>query len=156
MDVAEVVRGMKIRKLEELTNFGGTLCHGCFDILHIGHIRHLVRARELAPEKSLIVTVTADRYISKGLGRPCFPAEIRAECLAALACVDYVAIVDEATGLTAIDVIRPRYYVKGHDYEGRGGIAALEQDRVRQFGGSTIFTDVVYSSSKILEQLNGR
>ena len=146
---------MKIRSLIELTNFGGVLCHGCFDILHVGHIRHLLRARQLAPEKSLIVTITADQYIRKGTGRPCFPAEVRAECVAALACVDYVAIVDEGTGLTPIQIIRPRYYVKGQEYNGRGGITQMEHDLVERQGGRVIFTENVASSSKILELLNG-
>ena len=150
-----MVHEVKIRNLAELTNYGGVLCHGCFDILHVGHIRHLLCARELAGEKSLIVTITADQYIRKGPGRPCFPAEVRAECVAALACVDYVAVVDEATGLTPIEIIRPRYYVKGSEYNGRGGIAQLEHDLVERMGGKVVFTENVASSTKILELLNG-
>lgn len=151
-----IASAQKIRPLESLTHYGGTLCHGCFDILHIGHIYHLERARMLCPEKSLIVTITADQYIRKGPGRPCFDAETRALCVAALACVDYVAIVHEATGLTPIQVIRPLYYVKGAEYQGRGGIAQLEQQVVEQQGGYVFFTDVKCSSTKILELLNAR
>src|SRR6058998_4306380 len=65
-------------------------CHGVFDLLHIGHIRHFEQARKLGD--LLVVTVTPDRYVNKGAGRPAFPQSLRAEFLAALATIDYVAI----------------------------------------------------------------
>ena len=60
--------------------------HGCFDLLHLGHIRHLQAAK--AAGDYLIVTVTPDEFVSKGPGRPVFPLEQRMEALRALACVD--------------------------------------------------------------------
>src|SRR5262245_35107094 len=65
------------------------LCHGCFDILHVGHIRHLQAASKLGP---VAVTITTDRFANKGIGRPIFPADLRAESIAALSCVEIVAI----------------------------------------------------------------
>ena len=74
----------KIRPLDELKYIGGILCHGCFDVLHIGHIRHLMFARALSGSMPLTVTLTADRYIRKGPGRPVFDHDTRAEVIAAL------------------------------------------------------------------------
>lgn len=143
----------KITRLTELNGIGGTLCHGCFDVLHIGHIRHLQAAKDLGMGR-LTVTVTADQYIKKGAGRPIFPATVRAECLAALACVDYVAIVEEATGLTAIETIRPEIYVKGYEYEGVGGIAEMERMAVMNHGGEMAYTERWCSTTTILERLH--
>lgn len=147
----------KIVSLDQLTGFGGVLCHGCFDILHIGHIRQLVYARGLAPRSvPLIVTLTHDRFISKGAGRPCFSASLRAECVAAVDGVDYVAVVHEATGLQAIEIIRPAFYVKGREYEGRSGVTAMERELVERYGGTAVYTDVVYSTTKIVEYIHAQ
>lgn len=77
--------------------------HGTFDLLHLGHVRHLEAARKLGD--ALIVTVTADRFVNKGPGRPVFNAELRAEMLATLAYVDWVAINDAADAVSAIEQI---------------------------------------------------
>src|SRR5258708_14378338 len=79
--------------------------HGTFDLLHLGHVRHLEAARKLGDV--LIVTVTADRFVNKGPGRPGFNAELRAEMLATLEQVDLVAINDAPATVSAIDAIRP-------------------------------------------------
>lgn len=110
---------MKIVQLSELRDKGGILAHGCFDLIHIGHIRHLREARELDPSLPLTVGVTADRHISKGPGRPAFAAAVRAEWLSALECVDYIVILDDPTAINAILTIKPRWYVKGAEYAGR-------------------------------------
>ena len=65
-------------------------CHGVFDLLHIGHIRHLEQARRIGD--ILVVTITPDRYVDKGPHRPAFTETLRAETIASLSCVDYVAI----------------------------------------------------------------
>lgn len=142
----------KIQPLVRLAGMHGTLCHGCFDILHVGHIRQLAQARALHAGP-VIVTLTADAFIRKGPGRPVFPDVIRAECVAALETVDYVAIVEEATGLSAIDTIRPRYYVKGEEYEGMGGIAELERIAVESHGGMMVYTKRWCSSTSLVERL---
>ena len=65
-------------------------CHGVFDLLHIGHIRHYEQAKRLGD--LLVVTLTGDQYVNKGPNRQAFPQDLRAEAIAALSCVDYVAI----------------------------------------------------------------
>src|SRR5271155_213542 len=90
------------------------LAHGSFDLLHIGHVRHLQAARSHGDV--LVVTITADAFINKGPGRPVFPEGLRSEMLAALEFVDYVGVVPGPDALPAIKAIRPSFYVKGQDY----------------------------------------
>src|SRR5438445_7636962 len=77
--------------------------HGTFDLLHLGHVRHLEAARQFGDV--LVVTVTADRFVNKGPGRPVFGGELRAEMLATLEYVDWVAINDAADAVSAIERI---------------------------------------------------
>jgi len=93
-----------------------TLANGCFDLLHVGHVRYLHAARELGGK--LIVAVNADPSVRtlKGEGRPVMPAEERAEILAALADVDAVVIFPEADVRSLIREIRPDFHAKGTDY----------------------------------------
>src|ERR1700728_403617 len=123
--------------------------HDTFDLLHLGHVRHLEAARKLGDV--LIVTVTADRFVNKGPGRPVFNAELRAEMLATLEYVDWVAINDTADAVSAIEHIRPSIYVKGQDYQNPDGDITgkitLERDAVEAHGGRIHFTDEVPVSS---------
>src|ERR1700689_3179927 len=115
--------------------------HGTFDLLHLGHVRHLEAARKLGDV--LIVTVTADRFVNKGPGRPVFNGELRAEMLATLEYVDWVAINDAADAVSAIERIRPTIYIKGQDYQNpQGDITgkiSLERDAVETYGGRIPF-----------------
>ena len=128
-------------------------CHGCFDLLHIGHIRHLQSARRMGDV--LVVTVTSDRYVNKGPGRPAFPERVRAEALAALDCVDFVAIDQSPTAVEAIGVLQPDYYVKGQEFAGSRHLPPrlqAEVDAVRAAGGDVRFThEPVYSSTALLQ-----
>ena len=81
------------------------LCHGVFDLLHIWHIKHLKKARELGDK--LVVTITSDRYVNKGPNRPVFNQNLRCESIAALEPVDYVAINDSLTAINTMKVIKP-------------------------------------------------
>src|SRR6266498_2087701 len=110
----------KIKPLEELANALARLraarkkivhCHGVFDLLHIGHIKHLEAARHYGDV--LVVTLTPDRFVNKGPHRPAFPERLRAEALASLACVDFVAINEWPTAVETIERLRPDFYVKG-------------------------------------------
>src|ERR1700733_15193658 len=126
--------------------------HGTFDLLHLGHVRHLEAARKLGD--MLIVTVTADRFVNKGPGRPVFNAELRAEMLATLEYVDWVAINDAADAVSAIERIRPSIYIKGQDYQNpEGDITgkiSLERDAVETYGGSKHLTEEgAFSSGEI-------
>jgi rfaE bifunctional protein nucleotidyltransferase chain/domain len=154
----------KVRTLEEVAQFAAQLrdagravvqAHGTFDLLHLGHVRHLEAARRLGDV--LIVTITADRYVNKGPGRPVFTAERRAEMLATLEYVDWVAINDSADAVSAISRIRPSIYVKGQDYQNpQGDITGkitLERDAVEALGGRIQFTDeVMFSSTELINR----
>lgn len=130
-------------------------CHGVFDLLHIGHIRHFEKAKQFGD--LLVITVTPDRFVNKGPHRPAFAEVLRAEALAALACVDYVSINKWPTAVETIRLLRPTYYVKGQDYrdsekDHTGGIL-LEEETIRSVGGEIVFTDEVsFSSSKLINQ----
>lgn len=120
------------------------LCNGCFDCLHLGHVKHLRAARALGD--TLIVALTTDAFVLKGEGHPVFPWIERAEMLRALSCVDRVISCDSAA--YAIRIIKPDIYVKGKEYEGR----LPEEDLVKSLGGRVVFleTSPVYSSTQIL------
>ncbi|MCK9395104.1 MAG: PfkB family carbohydrate kinase [Methylobacter sp.] len=125
------------------------LCHGTFDLLHIGHIRHLQSASRQADY--LLVSVTADEFVNKGPGRPVFNEYLRAENIAALACVDRVAINHAVTAVEVLDQVKPDLYVKGSDYKSTGdditGNIQHEKDAVERHGGRIFFTDELTSSS---------
>lgn len=121
------------------------LANGCFDILHYGHLAHLLAAKALGGR--LVIALTADEFVNKGPGRPVFKEERRAEMLKALRCVDQVIISREEIPYEVIRAVRPNVYVKGKEYEGR----LPEQDLVEELGGRVAFTDtVVYSSTALL------
>jgi len=125
------------------------LCHGTFDLLHIGHIRHLQSASRQADH--LLVSVTADEFVNKGPGRPVFNEYLRAENIAALACVDRVAINHAVTAVEVLDQVKPDLYVKGSDYKSTSdditGNIQHEKDAVERHGGRIFFTDELTSSS---------
>lgn len=127
------------------------LAHGCFDLLHLGHIRHLQEARKLGDR--LVVSITDDEHVNKGHGRPVFTAQQRAEALLALACVDEVIVNAAPDAVAAIERIRPSVYVKGIDYANRGTDAGLLRERsaVEAAGGRLIFTETEkFSSSRLI------
>ena len=130
-------------------------CHGCFDLIHHGHIKHFEAAKKFGDV--LVVTLTEDRYVNKGPDRPYFNHNIRAHNLAALEVVDYVAINYSPQAIPAINAIKPDFYVKGQDYkvsadDVSGGII-LERDAARANGGDLVFTEEVqFSSSNLINQ----
>jgi len=109
-----------------------TLANGCFDLLHVGHVRYLQGAKNLGGR--LVVAVNSDESVRelKGEGRPLMPAEERAEILAALADVDAVVIFPERDVRALIREIRPDVQAKGTDYTAD---SVPERDVVREFGG---------------------
>jgi rfaE bifunctional protein nucleotidyltransferase chain/domain len=129
------------------------MCHGTFDIVHPGHIRHLLYAKEKGDV--LLVSLTCDEHILKANYRPHVPEKLRAMNLAALEMVDYVIIDRNATPIENIRLLRPDFFVKGYEY-GSGNLPPRtqeEKDTVEGYGGEIIFTpgDVVFSSSAIIE-----
>ena len=132
-------------------------CHGCFDILHPGHVRHLAWARQQGD--AFVVTVSADPVVGKGVGRPFVPAALRAENLAALGFVDLVAIDDGAWAGPILGVLKPDVYVKGKEFENDfSGRFGRERELVGSYGGKVLFSsgDVVYSSTSIYENERAR
>lgn len=140
-----------VHHLHELAGIGGVLCHGTFDLLHIGHVRYFKEARKYG---ALTVTLTADRFVKKGPGRPVFPQEMRAEMIAAIRFVDQVAIVPEPSAIMAIRTVRPAIYVKGSEYIDvpQDDPIHMEMAEVLRHNGKTIFItrETIYSSSKLL------
>jgi len=129
------------------------MCHGTFDIVHPGHIRHLLYAASKGD--ILIASLTGDEHIIKANFRPFVPQELRAFNLAALEMVDYVVIDKDPTPIRNIGIIKPDYFAKGYEYtkDGLHPRTAEEKEAVEAYGGELLFTpgDIVYSSSGIIE-----
>ena len=156
--------GSKIKDLEDLGHILSALrsdgrrivhCHGVFDLLHIGHIRHFEQAKSLGDV--LVVTATPDQFVNKGQGRPAFSEHLRAEAIAALDCVDFVAINHWPLAAETIRILRPHVYVKGADYQDAeadhtGGIK-IEEEAIKSVGGELTFTDdITFSSSNLINR----
>src|SRR3989442_643156 len=154
----------KIKRIEELTSELAGLrthgkkivhCHGVFDLLHIGHLKHLEAARKLGD--ALVVTLTPDRFVNKGPHRPAFPERLRAEALASLSCVDFVAINEWPTAVETIERLRPDFYVKGVVREAgkRDHTDAIDQEAsaVKAGGGQLVLTDEeTFSASTLINR----
>lgn len=130
-------------------------CHGVFDLLHPGHIRHFKEAKRQGTK--LVVSVTPDRYVNKGPGRPAFNEVLRTETLASLNCVDYVVLNDSPDAISCIKKIKPSIYVKGKEYADNSkdvtGKIADEVRAVQEEKGRVFYTDdIVFSSSALLNQ----
>src|SRR3954467_6355184 len=127
-------------------------CHGCFDIVHPGHIRYLQFARQQGD--ILVASLTGDPHVNKGDSRPYIPQELRAENLAALEFVDYVYINPTTTAVELLATLKPDVYIKGREYEHNAAPGFLKEPHtVEAYGGRVIFSsgDVVYSSSHIID-----
>jgi rfaE bifunctional protein kinase chain/domain/rfaE bifunctional protein nucleotidyltransferase chain/domain len=130
-------------------------CHGVFDLIHPGHIRHLAAARREAD--ILVVTVTADQFVKKGPGRPIFNENLRAETLASFSSVDYVAINHAPTATNCIKLLKPDVYVKGQDYLDKSkdvtGKISEEEEAIVSVGGRIAFTnEITFSSSNLINE----
>ena len=126
-------------------------CQGVFDLVHLGHIRYLGIAKSLGDV--LAVTVTTDKYVNKGPGRPVFNQELRAEAVAALECVDYVAINHWPTAVETIKRLKPDIFVYGGEYTQKAGdeTRSGEREAVESIGGKIHFTDEFTFNSGQLE-----
>jgi rfaE bifunctional protein nucleotidyltransferase chain/domain len=129
------------------------MCHGVFDLVHPGHIRHFEAARRQGDV--LVVTVTPDEFVGKGPGRPVFTQALRAEFLANLEVIDFVAINRWPTATETLKLLKPDVYVKGNDYSETGkdltGNIEHEKRAVEAAGGRLHFTDeITFSSSSLI------
>lgn len=154
----------KIKKLDDLAKILQSYraenkkivhCHGVFDLLHIGHIRYFEQARRMGDV--LVVTVTPDLYVDKGPHRPAFTEKLRAEAIASLNCVDYVAINQWPTAEETLRLLRPDVYVKGSEFKtitsDSTGKIAKEEQVIREIGATLAFTEnIVFSSSHLINR----
>lgn len=149
---------MKIYTLDQiggisqiLKNEGKTIvqCHGVFDLLHVGHLRHFQEAKKYG---LLFVTVTCDKYVGKGKNRPIINQHHRAEMIAALSCVDYVCISEYQTARHTIEIIRPDFFCKGIDY-GDENMSVDEKFSIESVGARLLYTSTEkFSTTEIIER----
>ena len=152
----------KIKTMDELRTLLGpwprqkkvVMCHGTFDIVHPGHIRHLLYAKSQGD--ILVASLTADDFVLKGEGRPYVPQDLRAANLAALEVVDYVLLGYQPKPIQNILLLQPDLFVKGFEYshDGIHPKTKEEMKAVESYGGQFLFSpgDVVYSSTTLLAQ----
>ncbi len=145
---------LRRREAARLTGRRVVHCHGCFDIVHPGHIRHLKFAKSQGD--ILLVSVTGDEEVKKGTGRPLIPQELRAENLAELDCVDWVYVEPAATANELLGRVKPDVFIKGREYEFNDDPRfRAERETVERNGGRVVFSsgDVVFSSSALIEAM---
>ena len=127
-------------------------CHGCFDLMHPGHIKYFQAAKVMGDV--LVVTVTPDVFVDKGPDRPVFNQGLRADSIAALECVDYVAINKWPTAEETLRLLRPDIYVKGQEFEkleDKTGKIQKEFEVIKEIGVELRFThEIVFSSTELL------
>jgi rfaE bifunctional protein nucleotidyltransferase chain/domain len=150
---------MKLPRLEELPDLSQgknvVLANGCFDILHVGHLRYLQGARALGDV--LVVAINSDKSMRsiKDSGRPILGQDERVELVSALRCVDYVVLFDEPDVSRVLDVLRPAIHAKGTDYTEQN---VPERDQVLSYGGKVRITgdSKEHSTRDIIEIIVGR
>ncbi|MFC1824512.1 adenylyltransferase/cytidyltransferase family protein [Thermodesulfobacteriota bacterium] len=129
-------------------------CHGCFDLMHPGHIKYFQAAKKMGD--ILVVTLTKDEYVDKGPDRPVFSQVLRAESVAALECVDFVSVNKWPTAEETLRLIKPHIYVKGQEFENledKTGKIQKEYEVLREIGAEMRFThEIVFSSTELLNK----
>ena len=146
-----------LTRVQEARSAGARIifANGCFDVLHVGHVRYLAGARELGDV--LVVGINSDAQVAqlKGEGRPIMPAAERAEIVAALESVTYVTIFDEPTVEQLLLTLKPDVHAKGTDYTEE---TVPERAVVRSYGGRTAIVGDPkdHSTSAILTRLGGQ
>jgi rfaE bifunctional protein kinase chain/domain/rfaE bifunctional protein nucleotidyltransferase chain/domain len=148
-----------VTERERLRTAGKTVvqCHGCFDIVHPGHLRYFQFAKRQGDV--LIISVSGDAVVGKGYDRPYIHQDLRLENLAALELVDYVVLDHNDWAGPVLDAVKPDIYVKGKEYETRADPRfAREKDLVESYGGRVIYSsgDVVYSSTAIISKFRSQ
>lgn len=139
----------KIKKTKKIVH-----CHGVFDLVHPGHLRHFTFCKSKAD--ILVVSLTADKFIRKGLYRPLVPEQLRAANLAALEIVDYVIIDAFKFPYNLIKKLKPNFFAKGLEYsKNKNPLTKEEKTAVEKVGGKMIFSpgDIIYSSTKIINKV---
>ncbi len=152
LSINELSKKVELAKAEERKVVH---CHGVFDLLHIGHIKHFEEAKSFG--ELLVVTATADAYVNKGPNRPAFTIDLRLQALAALETVDYVAESRWPSAVEVINLIKPHIYCKGPDFKNQSdditGKIVDEENAVKSVGGEIRYTsDITFSSSNLLNR----
>tara|TARA_A100001015_G_C15043758_1_gene741792 strand:- start:191 stop:1702 length:1512 start_codon:yes stop_codon:yes gene_type:complete len=154
----------KIKNIEEIKKIflkrnkkKVVLCHGTFDLLHLGHINHLSEAKSFGD--ILVVSVTSDKFVNKGPGRPFFNSRQRAEALSALKNVDFVFVNRDFTSTKIIKFLKPDFYCKGPDYRDNKqditGEIKNEISATKSIGGKIIYTTgSTFSSSRLINSFS--
>ena len=134
------------------------LCHGGFDLLHVGHIKHFESAKNICDV--LFVSITSDKFVAlrKGSGRPIFNENLRAYMVAAIEFVDYSVISDFNLGVEVIKNLKPSYYIKGIDYKGKKDKEIdAERDAISSVKGEIKYTkDPKMSTTDIINYIKNR
>ena len=148
-DLKEVVSREKLKGKKIV------LCHGVFDLLHIGHIKHFKEAKKFGDV--LVVTLTPDVHVNKGPDRPAFNEKLRLEGIASLDTVDYVALNSTPTAVNVIKKIKPNLYCKGPDYKNHqndiSGEIKNEINAIKKINGKVVYTsDITFSSTKLINK----
>ncbi len=144
------------KELQDLKSKGKKIvhCHGCFDLMHPGHIKYFQAAKDMGDV--LVVTVTPDVYVDKGPDRPVFNQSLRAYSIAALECVDYVSINKWPTAEETLRLLRPDIYVKGQEFEkleDKTGKIQKESEVIKEIDAELRFThEIVFSSTELLNK----
>jgi len=146
----------KITKLKS-KNKKIVLCHGVFDLVHLGHIEHFKSAKKFGDY--LVVSLTIDKFIKKGPGRPVFNEYQRMEYLKQIKIIDDVILSSSESSIDVINLVKPDFYVKGPDYKNnfkdKTKKIILEKKAVEKNGGKIKFTnDITFSSSNLLNTSN--
>lgn len=136
-ELAEIIAELK-RKGKKIVQ-----CHGVYDLMHYGHIHQFEQARKCGD--ILVVSLTTDQFVNKGPGRPVFNEKIRAETIASLSVVDFVAFSRSESAVDLIKLLKPDFFVKGESYRAHekdlSGRILLEEAAIKSVDGQLIFTD---------------
>jgi len=134
------------------------LCHGGFDLLHPGHVRHFESAKQLCDV--LFVSITSDKFVSsiKGANRPIYTDKLRGYMAASIRFVDYVVISNFKTAIDVLKQLRPDYYIKGPDYiNSKIEAITAEREAVASIGGKIKYTkDPKLATTEIIGYIKGR
>ena len=148
----------KISKLKEQQKKTG-LCHGVFDFIHLGHIRHFKEAK--ASCDYLFVSITPDIFVTKGPNRPIYKESERIEFLSSLEMIDFVLMNDEVDSINLLKNLSPHFYFKGPDYKNlnddKTGKIILEKEAIESVSGRIVFTsEKDFSSTELIQKHLGQ
>ena len=147
----------KIRNSYKKNKINVILAHGVFDILHVGHILYFEEAKK--KNCKLVVSVTDDKFVNKGEGRPIFNINERVKILSSIASIDHIVISHDLSAVKIIKSLKPDYFIKGKDYKDKKIDLSKNLDKeikaVKDIKGKFITSkSKLYSSSKIIGQNN--